>query len=243
MRLILGLRTRSKLLPTWSLALLRHAFHHLYYDLTQVEIHNRTFVWQSTLHHTLATLRDALIRIAHKRQIEYTSLVYSADGPPPAKEFPYKLLIDIDNEGSYSLTDHMTDALSDTEAEARKAFDELAHTGKRKRKLAATMPTRMLKAALHSDDSDSSEEISLDHTDYLNPSAMEWAADPDMAISHINSLQFMVSGIEARFPAETHPTHRIRILDIEEEKHTELNSVRDNELSLSESEDDVVMTE
>tara|TARA_B100001094_G_scaffold255440_1_gene254422 strand:- start:614 stop:775 length:162 start_codon:yes stop_codon:yes gene_type:complete len=53
----------------------------------------------------------------------------------------------------------------------------------------------------------------------------------------------MISGIEARFPAETHPTHRIRILDIEEEKHTELNSVRDNELSLSESEDDVVMTE
>ncbi len=72
---------------------------------------------------------------------------------------------------------------------------------------------------------------------------MEGAADPDMAISHINSLQFMISGIEARFPAETHPTHRIRILDIEEEKHTELNSVRDNELSLSESEDDVVMTE
>jgi hypothetical protein len=72
---------------------------------------------------------------------------------------------------------------------------------------------------------------------------MERAGDPSTAARHINSLQFVLTAVEARMPSATNFFLRNRILDIEEEEHTMLNSVHDDDLPPSESEENTEMTD
>ena len=139
----------------------------------------------------------------------------------------------------------MTSAISSAESGARDEFAKLSRLGKRKRAIAKIKTTRPPSTTTSQDSSGSEDEYNADHTDFLSPENMEGALDPATAVDHVNTMQFIFSTEEALRPRRTSGYHRRAIFEaIEEVKHSNENSVRNDELSsLSDSEEDVEMQE
>ena len=104
-----------KLINEASRAFFRHAVRWWYAALTRVHREGAVFVWQSTFYKTLTKFREAVIRYAaqirrhyvHRKHTNLTAIV------PTSQRARFNTLIAIQPDGTYTLTDALTQAIQD----------------------------------------------------------------------------------------------------------------------------------
>ena len=103
------------LLNEASRAFFRHAVRWWYAALTRVHKEGAIFTWQSTFYTTLTKFREAVIRYAvqirrHYIQRKHTNLTAIV---PASQRARFNTLITIQLDGTYTLTDALTQAIQD----------------------------------------------------------------------------------------------------------------------------------
>ena len=127
--IIFGQETRTTLLPEIALAFLRHASGRFYDDFSKVALQDRKFIWEDTFYHALLNFRSAAIRYARQIKVLGASRLYSTlEGITPLEaRTKYAAIIEIDQDGHWTLSDNFTRALTAAETDAKRAVDAASH--------------------------------------------------------------------------------------------------------------------
>ena len=117
----------GRVLNEFSRALLRHTLQQYYCDVTRVETDDARFVWQDTLHRALLRLRTALLRKIYSIQKLYTTRVYThlTEVVPEDERKAYSALANINQDGSYSLSDAFQREIDAADAAAKARHDAI----------------------------------------------------------------------------------------------------------------------
>ena len=109
------------LLNEASRAFLRHAIGAYYAAATKVHVDNVIFCWQRTFHNALTSFRSAMLRHCRGIRLHYIRRRYTdlIGVIPETDRARFSRLVDIQNNGTYSLTSAFTNAV----AAAKKAAD------------------------------------------------------------------------------------------------------------------------
>ena len=106
---------QPKTLNEASCAFFRHAVRWWYTALSRVHREGAIFVWQSTFYTPLTKFREAVIRYAvqirrhyiHRKHTNFTEVV------PATQRARFSTLLNIQQDGTYTLTDALTQAIQD----------------------------------------------------------------------------------------------------------------------------------